>query len=379
MLISHHSYRQSTGWNGNLPVNLDSEDTLVIVFGSSDSDQDLKPFRTIRNSFPRSIIIGCSTAGEIVGNEVTDDTLLATVIRFRFTKIKLSRYPIPSTNASYEIGKSIAGDLATNDLAAVFILSDGFKTNGTHLVHGVNDVLGAQIPVTGGLAGDGSRFEKTWVLVDGFPRQDFIAAVGFYGSNINYLHGSDGGWKIFGPERLITRSEDNILYEIDGKPALELYKQYLGDMAKDLPAAGLRYPISLYKDNESHALVRTILSVNEDQQSLTFAGDIPSGYYLRLMYATFDNLIDGAENAAQMISKDISSTRDTLAIAISCVGRKIVMEEDPNAELYATVNTLPASVQQVGFYSYGELSPIEKNGACNLHNQSMTLTVIYEN
>jgi hypothetical protein len=379
MLISHHHYQQASGWNDNLPVSLDSENTLVMVFGCSDSDQNLAPFRTIQNSFPRSIVIGCSTAGEIIGNEIREDALLVTIVRFTSTTLKLSRYPIPSPNASYEIGRSIAGDLAINGLKAVFILSDGFKTNGTHLVNGITDQLGTQIPVTGGLAGDSDRFKKTWVLVDGLPREGFIVAVGFYGNNINYLHGSDGGWKNFGPERLITHSEDNVLYEIDGKPALHLYKQYLGDMAENLPAAGLRYPISLYKDNENHALVRTILSIDEKQQSLIFAGDIPNGHYLRLMYATFDNLIDGAENAALEVNKNIQSTQDILAIAISCVGRKMVMEEDPTAELDATLNTLPASAQQVGFYSYGELSPIEKQGACRLHNQSMTLTVIYEN
>jgi hypothetical protein len=178
------------------------------------------------------------------------------------------------------------------------------------------------------LAGDGSDFSRTWILVNGVPRQQFVCGIGFYGESVTINHGSKGGWKTFGPNRLITKSSGNILYELDGKPALALYKSYLGELAEGLPATGLRYPLALTREDSDKHLVRTILAVNEEAQSLTFAGDIPEGHYARLMFATFDNLVDGAERSAQMANFEVAPDKEVLSIAISCVGRRMVMDED---------------------------------------------------
>ncbi len=239
--------------------------------------------------------------------------------------------------------------------------------------------LNQQVIVTGGLAGDGTDFIRTWVLVDGIPTERYVCGIGLYGDKVKINHGSKGGWKTFGPNRLVTKSFHNVLYELDGKPALALYKNYLGEMAKGLPATGLRYPLSLTgENNNSKHLVRTILAIDEEQQSLTFAGDIPQGDYARLMFATFDNLLDGAERSAQMLKLDVEPDKEVLAIAISCVGRRMVLEEDSGAELEAVLDFLPKQTAQIGFYSYGELSPYVKNASCDLHNQTMTLTTIHE-
>jgi hypothetical protein len=124
--------------------------------------------------------------------------------------------------------------------------------------------------------------------------------------------------------------------------------------------------------------VRTVLAVDEQRQSMTFAGDIPQGSRAQLMRANFDRLIQGASDAATLAgaARDVRDG-ETLAIAISCVGRRLVLGERTEEEVEATLDVLPPGSRQIGFYSYGEISPYAK-GPCDLHNQTMTLTTIAE-
>jgi len=263
-------------------------------------------------------------------------------------------------------------------LRSVFVLSDGLNVNGSELVKGLNSRLPGNVVVTGGLAGDGDRFRRTWVIQDGKPATNVVTALGLFGDRLAVSHGSKGGWDSFGPERRITRSQGNILYELDGKPALALYKEYLGDRASGLPATGLLFPLSIRQDaSDSRQLVRTILGVDEANQSMIFAGDVPQGYLAQLMRANFDRLVTGASQAADLASNGHTSGGPTLAVAISCVGRRLVLGERTEEETEITLENLPPGTQQVGFYSYGEISPYA-SGSCDLHNQTMTLTTFAE-
>jgi hypothetical protein len=218
-------------------------------------------------------------------------------------------------------------------------------------------------------------------LKDRTPQSGYVTAVGFYGDHIRLGHGSKGGWDKFGPERQVTKSIGNVLYELDGRPALGLYKEYLGDRASGLPATGLLFPLAIRTSQaEGKVLVRTILAVDEATQSMTFAGDIPEGVFAQLMRANFDRLIQGASEAATLTFDHHNgsySDSPTLSIAISCVGRRLVLGERTEEEIEATLEILPKGSRQIGFYSYGEISPY-KSGACDLHNQTMTLTTIAE-
>jgi hypothetical protein len=238
---------------------------------------------------------------------------------------------------------------------------------------GLNAELPDEVVVTGGLAGDGDRFERTWVLFANDCTDHAVAAVGLYGAHVDVGHGSRGGWDIFGPQRRITRSEGNVLYELDGRPALELYKHYLGDRASGLPATALLFPLAL-KGSGEELIVRTVLAVDEEAQSMVFAGDVPEGALAQLMRANFDRLIEAASTAA----RDAMAGGPTLSVAISCVGRRLILGERTEEELEATLGSLPEGSRQIGFYSYGEISPLVSAGSCTLHNQTMTLTTIRE-
>jgi len=360
-------------WNEALP-DWDSANTLVLAFSSRALETETDLWQSIKARYPNSIIAGCSSAGEIFGDLVYDDTLSLAITQFEHTRIQFAHVAAVS-GSSFTAGSLLANSLKADDLTAVLLLSDGLNVNGSELVRGVIEGLPKEVIITGGLAGDGANFEHTWTLVDGQPTTKTITAIGFYGQHIRVGYGSKGGWDLFGPERMITKSDKNIVYELDNGPALALYKSYLGEMASGLPATGLMFPLALKSDDDNDPIVRTLLAIDEDKQSLIFAGDVPEGRVTQLMRANFDRLIDGATNAAEQIH--LNAQGDHLSIAISCVGRKLILKDRIDEEVEATMDALPTGTHQVGFYSYGELSP-SGSGACRLHNQTMTLTVIAE-
>jgi hypothetical protein len=372
------SYSVTDGWSDDLP-GLDSDHTLVVAFGAPGFGADPRPFDDLARAFPTSRIVGCSTAGEIIGTDLRDDSIVVAAARFDTSTLRTASAAVGSSEQSFTAGQDIARRLSAPGLRGVLVLSDGLAVNGSELVRGLNSVLPPSVVITGGLAADGDRFGATWVLDEGRPATGVVRAVGLYGDALRLGHGSMGGWDIFGPERTITRSRANVLYELDGRPALDLYKSYLGDLSGGLPATGLLFPLAIRPAGarpDEPSLVRTILAVDEDERSMTFAGDIPEGGRAQLMRANVDRLIEGAGDAALMVDRD-ADAGPTLALGISCVGRRLVLGERTQEEIEATLECLPEGVQQIGFYSYGEISP-HASGLCELHNQTMTLTTIHE-
>ena len=371
-------FTQKKRWSTNNRPKIDSRRTLILLFGPSSFLDSDGPLDELLHDYPESVVMGCSTAGEILGTQIFDDSLSVAIMRFDHTELRMANATVGSAEEAFAAGQMIAQQLNGSGLKGIFVLSDGLHVNGSELVRGLNSQVPPSVVVTGGLAGDGDRFRRTWVVQDRKPKPGFVTAVGFYGDHIRIGHGSKGGWDRFGPERRVTKSKGNVLFELDGRPALQLYKEYLGDRAAGLPATGLLFPLALRADQgEAKSLVRTILAVDEREQSLTFAGDIPEGALAQLMKANFDRLVQGASEAATTTKLAGDGCSSTLAVAISCVGRRLVLGERTEEETEATLDVLPPGTQQVGFYSYGEISPYA-TGTCDLHNQTMTLTTFRE-
>lgn len=381
MRCATFTYTTEGGWSVSSFPEGDSSQTLVLVFGATAYLDDTRPIQALLDAYPQAHVVGCSTSGEIHQDTIHDDSLTVAVVRFEKATLACATAPVRSADTSYDAGQQLAQQLAQPDLQAVFMLSDGLVVNGTALVNGLNDGLhervGRHVTVTGGLAGDADNFERTWVVGNARPQQHHIVAVGFYGDDVEVRSGSNGGWSMFGPERRITRSKDTTLYELDGKPALQLYKEYLGDRAAELPASAMLFPLAIRREDDARErIVRTILSIEEASQSMRFAGDIPEGKLAQLMYTSPDRLIDGAAHAAERSETPRDAT-DGLCVAISCVGRRMALGERTEEELEAVLETLPLRTTQIGFYSYGEIAP-DQGGFCDLHNQTMTLTHIRE-
>lgn len=357
--------------------NLASSADLVLVFGAREILEDAARFNEIRQLYPNAQLVLSSTAGEILNDMVYDDTLSITAIDFEKTDIKAISLGISDAKDSFDAGVQIANKLNGTGLKHIFLLSDGLHVNGSEIVKGLNSALTEAVTCTGGLAGDAAAFGRTLVGLNTAPQERVIVAVGFYGDSLKVGYGSVGGWDHFGAERLVTRSEGNVLYELDGQSALDLYKMYLGEKAAELPSSALLFPLGIKFDEDSDTIVRTVLGVDETKGSMTFAGDIPEGCYVRLMKANFDKLIDGA-NLAASHTKFKGGSSDQLAILISCVGRKLILGQRIDEEVEAVKNVLGNGATITGFYSYGEISPVVESAKCELHNQTMTITTFAE-
>jgi len=378
MKLYQAQWAASTGWRPAFEDAVIDPPQLVLLFGSTENMGNAQLIAQVKARFPEAHLFGCSTAGEICQTKVLDETVILTAVHFERTHIATGKVNIDQTSGSLDAGVQLAQSLPEKDLRHVFVLSDGLQVNGSELVKGLTQALPAGVGITGGLSGDGGRFQKTLVVCQGPAVSGAIGILGFYGKHLKIGYGSMGGWDSFGPERLITKSKYNVLYELDGKSALGLYKQYLGEHAKGLPGTGLLFPLSLRVQENQTSVVRTILSVNEDEQSMTFAGDVPEGAYVRLMKANFDRLIDGALGAARNSCESLETDRADLAILISCVGRKMVLKQRIEEEVEGVRSVLGRRPLLTGFYSYGEISPFTPNAKCELHNQTMTITAFTE-
>jgi hypothetical protein len=348
---------------------------LVLVFGGRFQLEDPPMFGALRKTYPGARLIFGSTAGQIADGVVSEDRITATALAFDRTHVACTSISVRSQFESRAAGCTLAERLRGNDLVHVFVVSDGQLVNGTELARGLSEKLGREITITGGLAGDGERFEETRVGLDEAPLSGRIVAVGFYGKQLQVGFGSSGGWTPEGPEQTVTSAEGNILFQLDSRPALDLYSRYLGDQAAGLPASALRFPLCVMPPDGSPAIVRTILAVESSTRSMVFAGDIPLGSRVRFMRAAHDDLIAGAAHAAELAAL---SPAAELAICVSCVGRRLVLGSRTNEEIAAVRRILGPAPLLTGFYSYGELAPAGADTGCQLHNQTMTITTFRE-
>ncbi len=378
MKVQQKKYTEDKGWEiiktDALPPDAYR---LVLVFGSRFLLSDPDIYTQIKQQYPKADILMSSTSGEIIDLQVNDETISLTAIGFENTLVRTAVIDIDKSQSSFKAGYNLASEFDTAGLRSLLVISDGHNVNGSDLVAGLREFLPDDIIITGGLAGDGARFECTLVGLNATPAEGKAAAIGFYGDALQIGYGSVGGWDTFGIERLITASDGNVLYELDSKPALDVYKLYLGEYADELPGSALLFPLNVRLSDSEHTVVRTILAVNEEDKSMTFAGNMPKGAYAQMMKANFDRLIDGASQAAanSIIGQEQAPE---LALLISCVGRKLVLDQRIEEEVEVVRAVYGNDTAITGFYSYGEISPLSDFIQCELHNQTMTITTYRE-
>ncbi len=352
---------------------------LALLFGSRELLGEPELFQNIKSTCPYALLVGCSTAGEITRNGIADNTAVLTLAQFDQVELTVATTDLADMKDSLAAGQRLGIQLQGKQPRALIIFGQGLAINGSALIDGLHQVLGDGITLTGGLAGDGNHFQETLVMTPQGPSTKAIVALGLGGDGLRFNHGSFGGWEPFGTLRKMTKAVGNVLYELDGKPALDIYKAYLGDYAKDLPSSGLYFPFEVLDASRgTTGVIRTILAIDEAEGSLTLAGDVNPEGYLQLMHASTDQLISGAETAA-FATRDMAPHPDGgIGILVSCVGRRLVMGYRIDEEIEAVGDILGQDTVLTGFYSYGELSPIAQGTPCLLQNQTMTIIWIAE-
>lgn len=365
-------------WRGDESSINPSKCQLVFAFGSS--EQLLLPGNLdhLRNAYPNADLVTASTAGEIIHDGVYDNSIVATAIELEQSTLKSVKTHISEHVSSFEAGLFLKEQLQSDDLSGIFIISDGLMVEGSELVRGFNHENSKNIPITGGLAGDAARFQNTYTSLNEAPGKGNIIAVGFYGANMHIGHGSLGGWDEFGYERKITRSDKNILFEVDEEKALDLYKRYLGSFAEQLPGSALMFPLSMRVPGADKYLIRTILATDDNESAMIFAGNMPQGSTVRMMRGDIQKLIRASATAAKDSVESLKNRKPQLTLMLSCVGRKIIMDKKVDEEVLAAEEMLDGDCAVAGFYTYGGLSPFGVGTPCELHNQTMTITTFSE-
>jgi hypothetical protein len=377
MLVRQTTITDPALMEGALMPLADPGPQWVLVFAAPAWFRRPDFFASLRNAFPNARLSGCSTAGEIGKGGVSNGTCVVTALHWSGPPPAQAVAEVSSMADSLGAGMRLGRGLPPS--SGVIVFAPGVNINGSALVEGLAAGLPNGTRIMGGLAGDDGAFVETYTLSDSGVSAHAVVALALP-PGLRIGHGSFGGWKPFGAAHKVTRSSGNILYELDGEPALEVYKRYLGDHARTLPASGLLFPFEMLgADHSAMGLTRTILGIDESTGSLILAGDIEPRGYLRLMQASTDALVNGAETAAAATRATLSIAPETgLAILVSCVGRKLVMGGRVDEEVQAVANVLGHEVTITGFYSYGEISPFFPGNECRLHNQTMTITCLTE-
>lgn len=356
----------------------DSPQTLIFSFFSKELVASTSYWNKISSYFPNSTIVGCSTAGEIMGADVDDESIVLTGCKFNQASFDAQIFTIDSAKGSHTAGVSIGEYFKNRECKGIVILSDGMNVNGSALVGGVEESLDENIPIAGGLAGDQDKFTGTFTMFQNRLFENGVVVVGFFGDSFEMGTGFGDGWDKFGPERVITKSNSTKLYEIDNSPALDLYKRYLGDQADNLPSSALLFPLLLTSsENSSNQVVRTILSIDENERSMTFAGDMPVGSRVQLMKGNMERLIDAAGDAAVSLKSEENRVGESLSLIFSCVGRRIVLGQRTVEELECVDSVIPDDIK-AGFYSYGEICRLDNSKLVVLHNETVTMARIWE-
>ncbi|GAA4230878.1 FIST C-terminal domain-containing protein [Postechiella marina] len=354
------------------------KEPLVLVFGNRILLEDDTVYEDVKKQFPDGHIIFGSTCADIIGNSVDENSISVTAIEFEKSKFVINTSNVLNTDLdSYKTGADLVNAFNKDGLKFVFVVSEGSFINGSQLTKGMNSAIKDNTLITGGLCGDAARFEKTVASYNENPKQGEIVAIAFYGETLEATFSIHGGWTPFGPERIVTKSEGNILYELDNLPALDLYKKYLGDKSKELPGAALLYPLNVKSTEQNQSIVRSILNINEEENSMILAGDMPVNSKVQLMMTNVDHIANASERAAKQ-ALELRENKPELAMLVSCIGRKLVLDQRVEEEVEEVVAVVGKETTICGFYSYGEIAPFHGEVNCQLHNQTMTITLISE-
>lgn len=378
MLIEQLQYSAGRWWAALDEAERVTSPQLVLVFGDRETLEQGAYYSQLCARWPGAVVVSTSSGGDVAGAKVLEGGAVATAIQFAEATVQAVTMDLASTQESESVGAALASRLTASDLQHVLVFSEGLGVNGSALARGVSSSLPNSVTVTGGLAADGDAFRSTAVGLNGAPRSGRVVAVGLYGAALEVGSGTYGGWEPFDADRRITRSSGNVLYELDGRPALELYRELLGPLGYALPASGLLFPLKVRPFGEDGGLIRTILGVNESEGSVTFAGDVPEGWSARLVRTELDTLIDAAGLAAERCLRGRVPSGQTLVLAVSCIGRRLLLQKRTDEELQRVQQAFGPAARLAGFYSYGELAPSLTDAPCELHNQTMTITAISE-
>ena len=323
-------------------------------------------------------IIGCTTDGEISSDGFrTDSAVLGGIVS---DQIDFHLASVKDLGQDCErAGITLAAKLPEN-VNYIQLFSDGLTGNGCAILRGLESVLDKTIPVCGGTAGDAGRFRRTWQFAGNRVFSNGAVAIGFSG-NFQVGTGASSGWSPIGLAKKVTRSVDNILYELNGEPALNVYERALGKHASKLPAVGVEYPLGLVTERgaegeKDYLLLRATMSVNRKEGAISLAGEIPEGSTVHICCGDSASLLEAAKKAGRLALADLEGRRPVMIFIYSCMARRLILGRQVEEEINCIREAVGPDLPVLGFYTYGEYGRIKKGGPNRLQNETVTVSVI---
>ncbi len=356
----------------------ESKASAYIVFAYVSYDQEKLLEGIVSIVGPDSTIIGCSTAGEITTEGPSNRDSIAVMALYsdnlKFYSAIGSNITDGARKAGESVAKSIVDQISGNpDVFMMF--PDAFTGNGAEIVRGIASVLGDNFPIVGGTAGDGLVFEKTYQYLNGKVYTGSVVALAISGpikAGIGVRH----GWIPIGTPRKVTRAEGSIIHELDGKPAINIYKDYFGKEAVDiekekLARLAIMYPLGIKNPSNNEMLIRDPLTV-DPSGSITCVAEVPEGVDIQIMIGSFDEAINAAGEAAVGAMTQIRGSIPRAVILFSCIARRKLFGERSSEEIKKIQSVISPDVPMIGFYTYGEQCRSE------FHNETVVILILAE-
>jgi len=336
--------------------------TLIQIFISNNRENFIRCLVSeLSEVLFNAIMIGSTTDGEIANGEFSRNTTVISFTQFENATLK---YAIDMNLDSYTRGQNIASKLLKDDSKLFILFSEGLHTNGEEFLKGVQSKA-PNIKVAGGLAGDYASFQKTLVFT-----KDFILANGAVGVSINskklrVFNDYNFNWQKIGKKLTVTKAEGNVVFEIDGRRAVDTYKHYLGEkVIHKIPSICIEFPLLVEENNTLTA--RAVISASGDG-SLTFAANIKEGSEVYFGYGNPEEIL----KHTQTIPHQLQQFNPEAVFVYSCMARLHFIGPMINKELRPLSKFAPMS----GFFTYGEFFSSSSN---QFLNQTMTVVAISE-
>ena len=363
---------------------------LLIVFAAPKfrHQKMLDGISSITKKIP---MIGGTTAGEISSYGLSVDSVVVLALKSKDIKFYVGMgngIGKSEEKAGRQLANSVYKKGARKTAKTLVMLPDGLAGDGLKIIKGAQQVLGEDFEIVGGSLGDEDKFKQTFQYFNGKAYNDVVVGVLICSNKITTASGVRSGWESVGPRFRCTSSKVNVVYKFGDKTALEVYTEFLGqERAKKLPAIGLEYPIGMVDEKAKiegydYFQIRCPLAVNKDDGSITFAASIPEGKEVTLTYSSRNSIIRGSTLAAKQVQKTLGKSKPKLVLMFSCVARKMVLGRRTNEEINSVRKVIGRNVPVFGFYTYGEIGPIDKRirslKSTRWHNETVVLWTLGE-
>ncbi len=374
----------------NAVDKLGEDPDLIIVFASVQYDQE-KMLSGVRSVSKETLLVGSSTAGEITTAGPAKRHSVA-VMAIKSSDIQFSAAVGENIAADPRVaGQKVAAEvrkLAGDKLKAFIMLPDVLVGNGADTVRGVLDSLGEHFPVVGGASGDDFKFVKTYQYLNDKVYSGAVVGLGLAGSfkmGIGVKH----GWIPISTPMKVTKSSGSVLHELNGQPAINIYKNYFGEeeaqqlQKETLAKLAITYPLGIVVTGSEEMLIRDPISVDE-HGSITCAAEIPEGSSIQLMIGSYMKAIEVAQIAAENAVAQLEGAAPKAVIIFNCIARNKLFGERAGDEISAIQTAVGTDTPLIGFYTYGEQAPlggeVRNLDKCNpaFHNETVVICVLGE-